>query len=50
MKDISPNDLRDNIPLVAKQHDGHKTTVRVGNVVIGGDALVVIAGPCAVES
>ena len=50
MKDISPNDLRDNIPLVARQHDGHKTTVRVGNVVIGGDALVVIAGPCAVET
>ncbi|MCX6537555.1 MAG: 3-deoxy-7-phosphoheptulonate synthase [Acidobacteria bacterium] len=50
MKDISPNDLRDNIPLVAKQHDGHKTTVRVGNVVIGGDALVIIAGPCAVET
>jgi 3-deoxy-7-phosphoheptulonate synthase len=50
MKDISANDLRDNIPLVAKQHDGHKTTVRVGNVVIGGDALVVIAGPCAVET
>jgi len=50
MKDISPNDLRDNIPLVAKQHDGHKTTVRVGNAVIGGDRLVVIAGPCAVET
>ena len=50
MKDISPNDLRDNIPLVAKQHEGHKSTVTVGPVVIGGDALVVMAGPCAVET
>jgi len=50
MKDISANDLRDNIPLVAKQHDGHKSTVRVGNAVIGGEALVVMAGPCAVET
>ena len=50
MKDVSAADLKDNIPLVARQHDGHKTTVRVGQVVIGGEQLVVMAGPCAIEN
>jgi len=30
--------------------DGKRSTVRVGDVVIGGPQLVVIAGPCAIES
>jgi 3-deoxy-7-phosphoheptulonate synthase len=50
MKDISAADLENNIPLVARTHDGHKSTVRVGSVEIGGDRIVVIAGPCAVET
>jgi 3-deoxy-7-phosphoheptulonate synthase len=50
MKDVSAADLEHNIPLVARRHDGHKTTVRVGSVEIGGDRIVVIAGPCAVEN
>ena len=50
MKDVSAADIENNIPLVARRHDGHKTTVRVGGVEIGGDRIVVMAGPCAVEN
>jgi 3-deoxy-7-phosphoheptulonate synthase len=50
MKDISENDLKHNIPLVAAQYPGHRSTVKVRDVVFGDDALVVIAGPCAVEN
>lgn len=50
MKDLSENDLRNNIPLAAAKHDGHRSVVRVGDVEIGGERLVVMAGPCAVES
>ena len=50
MKDLSAQDLQNNIPLVAKKHDGHKTTVKVGDQEIGGERLTVIAGPCAVEN
>jgi 3-deoxy-7-phosphoheptulonate synthase len=37
-------------PLVSRQHHPERTRVKVDDVVIGGDSLVVIAGPCAVES
>lgn len=50
MKDLSENDLRNNIPLAKAKHDGHKSVVRVGAVEIGSDQVVVMAGPCAVES
>jgi 3-deoxy-7-phosphoheptulonate synthase len=50
MKDLTPQDLENNIPLAAARHDGHRSVVKVGSVSVGGDALVVIAGPCAVES
>lgn len=50
MKDISEHDLKNNIPLAAAMHEGHKSVVHVGNVEIGGPHLTVIAGPCAVES
>lgn len=50
MKDISPQDLRERIPLVAKRHKAHKTVVSVEGVEIGGREVCVIAGPCAVES
>jgi len=36
--------------LVSRQVRPHRTVVRVGNVEIGGDDVVVIAGPCSVES
>ncbi len=36
--------------LVSRESQGENSLVRVKNVVIGGRDLVVIAGPCAVES
>ena len=36
--------------LVSRQTKPHRTVVSVGGVEIGGDELVVIAGPCSVES
>src|SRR5579864_1255110 len=36
--------------LVSRQVRPHRTVVRVGSVEIGGDDVVVIAGPCSVES
>lgn len=36
--------------LVSKQVKPHRTIVDVGGVQIGGDKVVVIAGPCSVES
>ncbi len=36
--------------LVGRKSPNHKTEIRVGDVVIGGNSFVVIAGPCAVES
>jgi 3-deoxy-7-phosphoheptulonate synthase len=50
MKDISEGDLSDRIPLAAKKSEDHRTTIRVRDIVIGGDRIVVMAGPCAVES
>ncbi len=50
MKDISENDIKNNIPLAAARHPGHKTIVSVGNASFGGEKLAVIAGPCAVEN
>jgi 3-deoxy-7-phosphoheptulonate synthase len=37
-------------PLVSKDQHPDPTRVKVDDVTIGGDALVVIAGPCSVES
>ena len=37
-------------PFVAREARNSPTTVRVGDVVIGGPEIVVIAGPCSVES
>ncbi len=36
-------------PLVSREHHPSATVVRVGDVEIGGDEVVVMAGPCAVE-
>lgn len=37
-------------PHVSREHQPMSTEVRVGEVVIGGDDVVVMAGPCSVES
>jgi len=37
-------------PLVAREHHPESTRVKVEDVAIGGTEIVVIAGPCAVES
>ncbi|MFP4649527.1 MAG: 3-deoxy-7-phosphoheptulonate synthase [Desulfobacterales bacterium] len=36
--------------LVSREVHPHDSVIRVGNVSIGGDNLVIIGGPCAVES
>ncbi|MBU0971164.1 MAG: 3-deoxy-7-phosphoheptulonate synthase, partial [Proteobacteria bacterium] len=36
--------------LVSREFKSEDTLVKIGSVVIGGDRIVVIAGPCAVES
>lgn len=50
MKDITETDLATNLRLVARRAGHHRSVVRVGSVEFGGDQIVVIAGPCAVES
>jgi 3-deoxy-7-phosphoheptulonate synthase len=50
MKDITEGDLSDRIPLAAKKSEDHRTTIRVRDIVIGGERIIVMAGPCAVES
>lgn len=36
--------------LVSRDMRGHDTVVNIGNVAIGGERLVIVGGPCAVES
>lgn len=50
MKDLSPQDLEQNLRLVARRDPGQRTLVPVGRHTIGAPAFTVIAGPCAVES
>jgi len=50
VKDISERDLANNLKLSAKAADRQRSVVRVGDVEFGGPRVVVIAGPCAVES
>jgi len=47
MKDISPQDIQNNIPLVSRKDFDRK--VVAGNVEIGRSRIVVMAGPCSVE-
>jgi len=49
MKDITEGDIQNNIPLATKD-PSKRTIVKFGDVAIGGDQFVVIAGPCAVEN
>ena len=37
-------------PHVSREHQPESTEVRVGDVVIGGSEVVIMAGPCSVES
>lgn len=50
MKDISSNDLTNNFPLAARSAEKERSVVRVLGTEIGGDRVVVIAGPCVVEN
>ncbi|MCP4719831.1 MAG: 3-deoxy-7-phosphoheptulonate synthase [Desulfobacteraceae bacterium] len=36
--------------LVSREFKSEDSMVKIGNVVVGGDRIVVVAGPCAVES
>ena len=36
--------------LVSREVQPHKTTFSVGNVLIGGENITIIAGPCSIES
>ena len=38
------------IKLAIKNEDIQKTVVRVGGLKIGGDQVIIMAGPCSVES
>ena len=48
MKDISQEDTQNNIPLVTRLDT--KREVRVGDIYFGNGRLVIMAGPCTVES
>lgn len=48
MKDILQQDIENNLFLVTRKD--FKREIRVGNVELGGERLVVMAGPCTVES
>jgi len=46
-------EIRHDVPayaLVSRAHHPENTRVKVGGVTIGGEAIVVMAGPCSVES
>jgi len=48
MKDISVNDLTNNIPLVTRKE--FKRVIKAGGIEISKKKLTIIAGPCTVES
>jgi 3-deoxy-7-phosphoheptulonate synthase len=48
MKDISANDIQNNLTLVTRKEA--RRHVKVKDVTIGGQTLTVMAGPCTVES
>ena len=49
-KDLNDDDIRDKIPLVAKDHPEHKSRFSVGGVEFGGPLIPVMAGPNTVEN
>lgn len=48
MKDISQNDIQNNIPLVTRKDFNRQ--VKAGDIEFGKNRIVVMAGPCTVES
>ena len=50
MRDITENDIKNNIPLVSKKDKYHSSIVDVSGVKFGGKEIIVIAGPCAIEN
>ena len=42
--------IKSSYKLVSREFKTEDTRVKIGNVVVGGDRIVVVAGPCAVES
>lgn len=48
IEEITPD--KTSFKLVARENHPEDTLVKVGPVIIGGDKIVVISGPCAVES
>ena len=49
-KDITAEDLETKFPLAAKKHDNHKTVVKIDDIEIGGNELIIFAGPNTVEN
>jgi 3-deoxy-7-phosphoheptulonate synthase len=48
MKDINQGDIENNFPLTARK--GEKKPIMVGDQVLGGKEVMIIAGPCTLES
>ena len=48
-KDITDKILKSKF-LESKKYDQHKTTIKVGDNQIGGDELIIFAGPNTVEN
>lgn len=42
--------IKTSYKLVSREFKSEDTKVKIGNVVVGGDRIVIVAGPCAVES
>ena len=49
-KDLNDDDIRDKIPLVAKDNPDHKSRFTVAGVEFGGPLIPVMAGPNTVEN
>jgi len=42
--------IKSSYKLVSREFKSEDTKVKIGNVVVGADRIVIVAGPCAVES
>jgi 3-deoxy-7-phosphoheptulonate synthase len=49
-KDVSPEDLLEKFPLVAKKNEEHQSRFSIKGVEFGGDLIPIFAGPNMVES
>ncbi|WP_457551478.1 3-deoxy-7-phosphoheptulonate synthase [Desulfobacula sp.] len=41
--------IKSSYKLVSREFKSEDTMVKIGNIVVGGDRIVIVAGPCAVE-